>query len=171
MKSVILTTEQWPQNTNDTHSSLCSVRYYDFIFRYFSSSFIPHCVLPSSISSSSALTHCCDFGFPLRFSPIHALINICGYISTFNLNTRFNSRVSQNCSSAMAIKGVDFKWLVSILVLFCLYISGVCDCICISNYVRFWFEPRCLLAGTMGFSYRCSPPACILCDVFKDLTF
>lgn len=79
--------------------------------------------------------------FTLRFTE---------YIFFFTAIKSFSSRVSFN-SISMAIRGVDFKWLV-------LYLS---------LSLSLWFIPiliQCnfLLPGTMDFSCPCLPPACIL---------
>jgi hypothetical protein len=54
----------------------------------------------------------------------------------------------------MAIRGIDFKWLVTLLS----HSNTI-----ISLLSQFSSNPTLsLLSGTMDFSFPCSPPACIL---------
>jgi hypothetical protein len=62
----------------------------------------------------------------------------------------------------MAIRGIDFKWLVTLLSLsltlsFQYYYFSL-----ISIFIQSNSLSLSLLSGTMDFSFPCSPPVCIL---------
>jgi hypothetical protein len=60
----------------------------------------------------------------------------------------------------MAIRGIDFKWLVTLLSL---SLSLSHSNTIISLLSQFSSNPTLsLLSGTMDFSFSCSPPVCIL---------